>query len=67
MELVIASIGLSIGILNEATYAMVVLIAVFTTVMAAPMLKFCMVRARREPSDDESALTIPDIEERVVI
>jgi len=66
MELVIASIGLSIGILNEATYAMVVLIAVFTTVMAAPMLKFCMARAKSEPSDDTSALTIPDIEERVV-
>ncbi len=39
MELVIASIGLSIGVLNDATYAMVVLIAVFTTVMAAPTVE----------------------------
>ena len=66
MELVIASIGLSIGILNETTYAMVVLIAVFTTVMAAPMLKFCMVRAERRLSPQASALTIPNIEEQVV-
>ena len=45
MELVIASIGLSVGVLNEATYAMVVLIAVFTTVMTAPLLRWCMGRA----------------------
>ena len=45
MELVIAAIGLSIGILNEATYAMIVLIAVLTSLMAAPMLKICMDRA----------------------
>jgi Kef-type K+ transport system membrane component KefB len=45
MELVIAAIGLSIGVLSEPTYAMLVLIAVVTTVMAAPLLKFCVVRA----------------------
>ena len=45
MELVIAAIGLSIGILNEATYAIIVLIAVLTTLMAAPMLKVCVRRA----------------------
>jgi Kef-type K+ transport system membrane component KefB len=46
MELVIASIGRSIGVLSEATYAIIVLIAVLTTVMAAPALKLCMERAR---------------------
>jgi Kef-type K+ transport system membrane component KefB len=45
MELVIAAIGLSIGLLNEPTYATIVLIAVLTTVMAAPMLQFCVHRA----------------------
>jgi Kef-type K+ transport system membrane component KefB len=45
MELVIAAIGLSIGVLTEPTYAMIVLIAVVTTVMAAPLLKFCVTRA----------------------
>lgn len=48
MELVIAAIGLSIGVLNDATYAIVVLIAVLTTVMAAPLLKFCVIRAGPE-------------------
>lgn len=45
MELVIAAIGLSIGLLNEATYAMIVLIAVLTTVMTAPLLKWSVGRA----------------------
>ena len=59
MELVIASIGLSVGVLNEATYAMVVLIAVFTTVMTAPLLRWCIGRAG--PSSlDEAAAAIED-------
>ena len=45
MELVIAAIGLSIGVLSEPMYATIVLIAVLTTVMAAPMLQFCVRRA----------------------
>lgn len=45
MELVIAAIGLSLGVLNESMYATIVLIAVLTTVMAAPMLRICVRRA----------------------
>jgi Kef-type K+ transport system membrane component KefB len=45
MELVIAAIGLSIGVLSEPMYATIVLIAVLTTVMAAPMLQLCVRRA----------------------
>lgn len=48
MELVIAALGLSIGVLNDASYAIIVLIAVLTTVMAAPTLKFCIERAGPE-------------------
>ena len=48
MELVIAAIGLSIGVLNQASYAIIVLIALLTTVMAAPMLRYCMARAGPE-------------------
>jgi Kef-type K+ transport system membrane component KefB len=44
MELVIAAIGLSIGLLVEATYAMIILIAVLTTVMTAPLLRYCVSR-----------------------
>ncbi len=52
MELVIAAIGLSLGVLNEPTYAMIVLIAVLTTVMAAPLLRFCVRRADRLATSD---------------
>ena len=45
MELVIAAIGLSIGILNASSYAMIVLIAVVTTVMTAPLLRWSTRRA----------------------
>ena len=45
MELVIAAIGLSIGLLNEATYAMVVLIAVITTMMTSPLLQWSVSKA----------------------
>ena len=51
MELVIAAIGLSIGLLNEASYAMIVLIAVLTTVMTAPLLKWCISRAGPDAVD----------------
>ena len=45
MELVIAEVGLSIGVLNGPAYATIVLIAVLTTVMAAPLLRICVRRA----------------------
>jgi Kef-type K+ transport system membrane component KefB len=45
MELVIAAIGLSIGILNDASYAIIVLIALLTTLMAGPSLRWCVARA----------------------
>jgi Kef-type K+ transport system membrane component KefB len=48
MELVIAAIGLSIGVLNPAGYAIIVLIAIITTVMAAPTLRRSMRRAGPE-------------------
>jgi Kef-type K+ transport system membrane component KefB len=48
MELVIAAVGVSIGVLNETGYAIIVLIAVLTTIMAAPLLKYCVHRAGPE-------------------
>jgi Kef-type K+ transport system membrane component KefB len=44
MELVIAAIGLSIGVLTLPIYSMIVLIAVITTLMAVPLLRFCVSR-----------------------
>lgn len=48
MELVIAAIGLSLGILTDATYAIIVLIAILTTVMTAPLLKFFVKRVEAD-------------------
>jgi Kef-type K+ transport system membrane component KefB len=41
MELVIAAIGLSIGVLSLPMYSIIVLIAVLTSLMAGPMLRYC--------------------------
>ena len=48
MELVIAAIGLSIGLLSLPMYSIIVLIAVVTTLMAAPILRSCVRRAATE-------------------
>jgi Kef-type K+ transport system membrane component KefB len=53
MELVIAAIGLSIGVLSLPMYSIVVLIAVVTTLMAAPILRSCV---RRVPADGVQVL-----------
>ncbi|MGZ5385370.1 MAG: cation:proton antiporter, partial [Acidimicrobiia bacterium] len=59
MELVIAAIGLSIGVLVEATYAMIVLIAVLTTVMTAPLLRYCVARVGTDALDGVSPTGLP--------
>lgn len=48
MELVIAAIGLAAGVVTDATYAIVVLIAVITTIIAAPLMRWSMKRADAE-------------------
>lgn len=39
VEVVIASVGLSLGVLSEAAYTAIVLMAIITSVMAAPLLR----------------------------
>jgi Kef-type K+ transport system membrane component KefB len=55
MELVIAAVGLSIGVLTPAMFAIVVLIAATTTLTAAPMLKFCVRRQEEVDALDPPA------------
>jgi Kef-type K+ transport system membrane component KefB len=45
MELVIAAVGLSLGILTPPTYAMLVVVAVITSVLASPLLAACLRRS----------------------
>lgn len=49
MELVIAAIGLSIGILTLPMYTIIVLIAVLTSLMAAPLVRYFVQRASPAP------------------
>ncbi|GAB7042997.1 MULTISPECIES: cation:proton antiporter [Catenuloplanes] len=52
VEIIIAMIGLRLGVLNTATYTIVVLVAVLTSVMAPPLLRRAM--ARLEQNAEES-------------
>lgn len=51
IEVVVATVGLRLGVLSTASYTIVVLIAVLTSVMAPPMLRWAM--ARQEQNADE--------------
>lgn len=65
MELVIAAIGLSLGILNTTTYAIIVLIAVITTVMTAPLVKWSVAHAGEAAIRVSSVRQPPDIQEEI--
>jgi Kef-type K+ transport system membrane component KefB/nucleotide-binding universal stress UspA family protein len=40
LEIVIATVGLSLGVLNDASYTIVVIMAIVTSLMAPPMLRW---------------------------
>ncbi|MFP4310693.1 MAG: cation:proton antiporter [Nitriliruptoraceae bacterium] len=52
MEIVLATIGLSLGALNEASYAIIVLLAVATSMAAPPLLR--PVLRRVQPAEEEA-------------
>src|SRR5205823_231165 len=51
VEVVVASVGLRLGILTTATYTIVVLIAVITSVTAPPMLRWAMARVEHNAEE----------------
>jgi len=53
MEIVLATIGLSLGALNDASYAMIVLLAVATSMGAPPALRPVLRRLRAAPEESE--------------
>jgi K+:H+ antiporter len=61
MELVIATIGLSIGVLTTEGYAMLVLIAVSTTLMTAPLLRVVVQRMLLD-TDAKPGSTAADVQ-----
>jgi Kef-type K+ transport system membrane component KefB len=44
IEVIVALVGLQLGVLTTATYTVVVLVAIVTSLMAPPILKFAMAR-----------------------
>lgn len=59
MELVVAGVGLEIGVLTPAAFTMLVLLAVVTTCMTGPLLDLLAVA--RAPSGDEDAQALPGL------
>ncbi len=53
MEIVLATIGLSLGALNDASYAIIVLMAVATSMGAPPILRPVLARLRANPEEAE--------------
>lgn len=60
IEVIVALTGLRLGVLNTATYTMVVLVAIVTSVMAPPLLRVSM---RRVARTEDERLRLLDHEE----
>ncbi len=63
VEVVIATVGLTIGVLNAASYTAVVLMAIITSVMAPPLLRL-IVRDWRGDADEQARLVHEEAMER---
>ncbi|MGW0392265.1 cation:proton antiporter [Streptomyces sp. NPDC003042] len=53
IEVVIATAGLRMGVLTSASYTMVVLVAIATSLMAPPLLRWTMARVETTPEDEQ--------------
>ena len=46
MEIIVATVGLSLGILTIEMYSIIVMVAIVTSLMAPPMLRWCLGRVK---------------------
>jgi Kef-type K+ transport system membrane component KefB len=60
VEVVVASTGLTLGVLNSASYTIIVLVAIVTSLMAAPVLRVAVTRV------DAQALTEAEADARAL-
>jgi Kef-type K+ transport system membrane component KefB len=51
VEIIIATVGLRLGVLNATSYTVVVLVAVITSLMAPPLLRFAVARLAETDSE----------------
>lgn len=56
VQIVVASVGLQTGVLSSAGYTMVVLVAIATSLMAAPLLRLAIGRSEETPAEREREL-----------
>jgi Kef-type K+ transport system membrane component KefB len=52
IEVIVAMVGLRLGVLNTAIYTIIVLIAVITSLMSPPILRFAMARVDQTAAED---------------
>ena len=52
MELIILTVGLKLGVINQQVYGMMVVMALVTTAMAAPLIDWLMPRVPQKKEDD---------------
>ncbi|MBP2327271.1 Kef-type K+ transport system membrane component KefB [Kibdelosporangium banguiense] len=69
VEVVVAMAGLRLGILNAATYTIILLVAVITSVMAPPLLRLAMNRVEHTADErlrerEQHSWTLPAAERR---
>ena len=56
VEVVVATVGLRLGVLGEATYTIIILVAIATSLMAPPMLRYAARRIDVTPEENHRAL-----------
>ncbi|MEV1171985.1 cation:proton antiporter [Nonomuraea sp. NPDC049784] len=56
IEVIVAMVGLRLGVLNTASYTILILVAVITSLMAPPLLRLAMARVPDQPGERERAL-----------
>lgn len=67
VEIVIASVGLRLGVLTLASYTIVVLVAIVTSVMAPPLLRLAMARVAQTEEEDRRLRRHHDAEDLVAV
>ncbi|WP_235854435.1 cation:proton antiporter [Nonomuraea aridisoli] len=51
IEVIVAMVGLRLGVLNTVTYTVIILVAIVTSLMAPPVLKLAMARVPERPGE----------------
>ena len=74
MEIVVATIGLSLGVLNPQMYSIIVMVAIVTSLMAPPLLRWCLSKvvmseeeARRLEQEEQDSRSFIKQIQRVLI